>query len=67
MPKNYWDYKLEVFIYWESHRRLSNYWEDEYFPVLISDVSAASPSSRQEAAIGNVIQVFGWRKTRKSF
>ena len=32
----------------------------EYLPVLISDAAAASPSSRQESTIGNVIQCFGW-------
>jgi len=32
----------------------------EYLPVLISDAAAASPSSRQESTIANVIQCFGW-------
>ena len=32
----------------------------EYMPILISDAAAASPSSRQESTIGNVIQCFGW-------
>lgn len=35
----------------------------EYLPVLISDAAAASPSSRQESTIGNVIQCFGWVTT----
>ena len=32
----------------------------EYLPILISDAAAASPPSRQESTIANVIQVFGW-------
>ncbi|MFC1846102.1 cysteine hydrolase family protein, partial [Chloroflexota bacterium] len=32
----------------------------EYYPILITDASAASPSSRHEATIDNVKQVFGW-------
>ena len=32
----------------------------EYLPILITDAAAASPSSRQESTIANVIQCFGW-------
>jgi ureidoacrylate peracid hydrolase len=35
----------------------------EYFPILVSDATAASPPSRQEATIGNVKQVLGWVTT----
>ena len=35
----------------------------EYLPVLISDAAAASPASRQESTIANVIQGFGWVAT----
>jgi nicotinamidase-related amidase len=31
----------------------------EYFPILISDATAAFPASRHQAAIDNVKQVFG--------
>jgi ureidoacrylate peracid hydrolase len=32
----------------------------EYFPILISDATDASPPARKEATINNVKQVFGW-------
>ncbi len=37
----------------------------EYFPILVSDATAASPPDRQEATIGNVKQCFGWVTTTK--
>jgi ureidoacrylate peracid hydrolase len=32
----------------------------QYFSILTSDAAAATPASRQEASIGNIIQCFGW-------
>ncbi len=35
----------------------------QYFPILISDAAAASPSNRQESSLANIKQCFGWVTT----
>jgi ureidoacrylate peracid hydrolase len=38
----------------------------EYFPILVSDATAAFPASRHQATIDNVKQVFGWVTTSQN-
>jgi ureidoacrylate peracid hydrolase len=35
----------------------------QYLPVLVSDATAASPASRQQASLDNIKDVFGWVTT----
>ncbi len=35
----------------------------QYFPILIADAAAASPSNRQDSSLGNIKQCFGWVTT----